>query len=134
MGLTLALAYAQAHPERVASIVLGFVTTTSRREVGGSRRGGADFSRASGSGLRRRCWSGCGICRWWTLMELLADPDPAVRERAAREWVQLGGCARFADAGASAESAPRGDPEFRLRFARLVTHYRRAPRAPGEEC
>ncbi|HET6895081.1 MAG TPA: alpha/beta fold hydrolase, partial [Candidatus Baltobacteraceae bacterium] len=32
-GTTLALAYAQAHPKRVAGIVLAGVTTTSRREV-----------------------------------------------------------------------------------------------------
>ena len=32
-GSTLGLAYAQAHPGRVRALVLGFVTTTSRREV-----------------------------------------------------------------------------------------------------
>ncbi len=32
-GTTLGLAYAQAHPQRVAAMVLGFVTTTSRAEV-----------------------------------------------------------------------------------------------------
>ncbi len=33
-GSTLALAYAQAHPERVLGMVLYAVTTTSRDEVG----------------------------------------------------------------------------------------------------
>ncbi|WP_157096182.1 alpha/beta fold hydrolase, partial [Methylosinus sp. R-45379] len=32
-GTTLGLAYAQAYPHRVNALVLGFVTTTSRREV-----------------------------------------------------------------------------------------------------
>ena len=32
-GSTLALAYAQAHPDRVLGVVLFAVTTTSRREV-----------------------------------------------------------------------------------------------------
>jgi proline iminopeptidase len=32
-GTTLALAYAQSHPDRVTALVLGLVTTTSRREV-----------------------------------------------------------------------------------------------------
>src|SRR5690606_282048 len=32
-GTTLGLAYAQMHPQRVASAVFGLVTTTSRREV-----------------------------------------------------------------------------------------------------
>jgi proline iminopeptidase len=53
---------------------------------------------------------------------LLSDPDPAVRERAAREW-----CA-WEDAHVSLAPGHRPnpryqDPDFRLRFARLVTHY-----------
>ncbi len=53
---------------------------------------------------------------------LLFDADPAVREHAAREW-----CA-WEDAHVSLtpghQPNPRyEDPEFRLRFARLVTHY-----------
>ncbi len=53
---------------------------------------------------------------------LLFDPDPAVRDRAAREW-----CA-WEDAHVSLTPGHRpnpryDDPEFRLRFARLVTHY-----------
>jgi len=53
---------------------------------------------------------------------LLFDGDPAVREHAAREW-----CA-WEDAHVSLTPGHRpnpryDDPEFRLRFARLVTHY-----------
>ncbi len=53
---------------------------------------------------------------------LLFDADPAVREHAAREW-----CA-WEDVHVSLapgyQPNPRyDDPEFRLRFARLVTHY-----------
>jgi len=53
---------------------------------------------------------------------LLLDPDPEVRDRAAREW-----CA-WEDAHVSLSPGHRPDPrfedpEFRLRFARLVTHY-----------
>jgi proline iminopeptidase len=53
---------------------------------------------------------------------MLFDPDPAVREHAAREW-----CA-WEDAHVSlgpghTPSARYQDPVFRLRFARLVTHY-----------
>jgi proline iminopeptidase len=53
---------------------------------------------------------------------MLADPDPIVRDLAAREW-----CA-WEDAHVSLTPGhtpnPRyQDPEFRLRFARLVTHY-----------
>jgi proline iminopeptidase len=53
---------------------------------------------------------------------LLFDADPAVRDHAAREW-----CA-WEDAHVSLTPGhlpnPRyEDPKFRLRFARLVTHY-----------
>jgi proline iminopeptidase len=53
---------------------------------------------------------------------LLFDPDPVVREHAAREW-----CA-WEDAHVSLAPGHRPspryeDPAFRLRFARLVTHY-----------
>jgi hypothetical protein len=49
---------------------------------------------------------------------LLFDADPAVRDHAAREW-----CA-WEDAHVSLTHLPNPryeDPEFRLRFARLVT-------------
>jgi pimeloyl-ACP methyl ester carboxylesterase len=53
---------------------------------------------------------------------LLAHRDPDVRERAAREW-----CA-WEERHVTATTAPRpdprfADPAFRMRFARLVTHY-----------
>jgi proline iminopeptidase len=52
----------------------------------------------------------------------LADPDPAVRDRAADEWC------RWDDAQmrAGTDRSPDrrfADPQFRLCFARLVTHY-----------
>ena len=55
--------------------------------------------------------------------ELLFDPDPDVRDHAACEW-----CA-WEDAHVSLAPGHRrnprfdDDPEYRLRFARLVTHY-----------
>lgn len=53
---------------------------------------------------------------------LLADPDPDVRDRTAREW-----CA-WEERHVTATTGPRTDaryvdPAFRMRFARLVTHY-----------
>lgn len=132
-GSTLALAYAQAHPERVASIVLGFVTTTSRREVEWITEGvGRIFPRE----WERFAEAVPERLRHLPLVdayaELLADPDPAVRERAAREWCT------WEDAHVSLTpghqpSLRYEDPEFRLRFARLVTHYWRHHAFLGEE-
>ena len=53
---------------------------------------------------------------------LLFDPDPAIQARAAKEW-----CAweeALVSLNPDHKPSPRyEDPEFRLLFARLVTHY-----------
>jgi proline iminopeptidase len=122
-GTTLALAYAQTHPQRVDGLLLGFVTTTSRREVewvteGVGRIFPREWERFAGAVPDR--------LRHLRLVdayaEMLSDPDPAVRDQAAREWCL------WEDAHVSLTPGytpdPRyEDPEFRLRFARLVTHY-----------
>jgi proline iminopeptidase len=122
-GTTLGLAYAQLHRERVDALVLALVTTTSRREIEWITR---DVGR-----IFPREWDQLSnavpeALRHLPLAEayarLLFDADPAVRERAAREW-----CA-WEDAHVSLTPGHVGnprfhDPEFRMRFARLVTHY-----------
>lgn len=122
-GTTLGLAYAQAHPDRVTALVLALVTTTSRaevewltREVGRIFPKEWDrFSAAVPEQLR-------GLRLVDAYATLLFDPDPAVHDKAAVEW-----CA-WEDAHVSLtpghSPTPRFEnPEFRLRFARLVTHY-----------
>ncbi len=122
-GTTLALAYAQQHPDRVRAMVLGLVTTTSRREVEWVTQGvgrifpreWARFAAAVPQRLRH-------LPLVDAYAELLFDPDPAVQERAAREW-----CAweeAHVSLAPGQQPNPRyEDPAFRLRFARLVTHY-----------
>jgi proline iminopeptidase len=122
-GTTLGLAYAQAHPERVSALVLALVTTTSRRDVEWVTRDvgrifpqeWARFAAAVPERLRR-------LPLVDAYATLLFDVDHAVREHAAREW-----CA-WEDAHVSLTPGHRpnpryDDPAFRLRFARLVTHY-----------
>ena len=122
-GTTLGLAYAESHPGRVRGLVLALVTTTSRREVDWITRDvGRIFPEeweqfASAVPERLRATSLVD-----TYATLLFDADPDVRERAARAW-----CA-WEDTHVSLvpghQHNPRfDDPEFRLRFARLVTHY-----------
>lgn len=122
-GTTLALAYAQMHPRRVAAMVLALVTTTSRREVQWVTEGvGRIFPRE---------WERFASAVPSTLKDrplvdayaaMLFDPEPAVRERAASEW-----CAwENAHVSLTPNHRPNPrfeDPEFRLCFARLVTHY-----------
>ena len=122
-GTTLALAYAQAHAQRVDALVLALVTTTTRREVEWVSR---DVGRIFPREWDRFASAVPEPLRHLPLADayatLLFDADPAVREHAAREW-----CA-WEDTHVSLvpgyEPNPRyEDPEFRLRFARLVTHY-----------
>lgn len=122
-GTTLALAYAQTHPDRVNALVLALVTTTSRREVKWLTEGvgavfpeqWARFQAGIPSKLRH-------LPAVDAYAVMLFDEDAAVRERAAVDW-----CA-WEDAHVSLapnfRPNPRfEDPDFRLRFARLVTHY-----------
>ena len=132
-GTTLGLAYAQAHPERVNALVLGLVTTTSRREVAWITH---DVGRIFPREWDRFASAVPARLRHLPLADayatLLFDPDPAVREHAAREW-----CA-WEDAHVSLTPGHRpsplfADPAFRLRFARLVTHYWRNAAFLGED-
>jgi len=122
-GTTLAIAYAEQLAHRVASIFLGLVTTTSRREVEWLTedmgrifpREWDRFTGAVPASLRH-------LRPVDAYAEMVMDPDPQACDRAAREW-----CA-WEDAHVSLVPGHTPnhrfeDPEFRLRFARLVTHY-----------
>ncbi len=122
-GTTLGLAYAQAHPQRIDALVLALVTTTTRREVEWVTR---DVGRIFPREWDRFAGEVPDALRHLPLVDayatLLFDPDAAVREGAAREW-----CA-WEDAHVSLAPGHRPNPryedaDFRLRFARLVTHY-----------
>jgi proline iminopeptidase len=122
-GATLGLAYAERHPDRVSEMVLFSVTNTSRREVEWVTRDmGRIFPEAWSrfrDAVSERERDGDLAAAY---ARMLADPDPAVRERAAQEWC------RWEDVHVSTapghEPDPRyEDPRFSMRFARLVTHY-----------
>lgn len=122
-GVTLALAYAQRHPQRVRAMVLAAVTAGRRLEIDWITR---DMRRvfprewdefAAGVPQAER---GGDLSAAYA--RLLASPDPAVTDRAARRW-----CA-WEDTHVSLapghQPSPRyEDPVFRQVFARLVTHY-----------
>lgn len=122
-GTTLALAYAHAHRQRVKAMVLGFVTTTSRREVQWITE---DVGRLFPQEWDRFVETVPQELRGVRLVDayatMLADGDEAVRARAAEAW-----CAwEAAHVSLTPGHRPNPlfeDPGFRLRFARLVTHY-----------
>lgn len=122
-GVTLSLVYAQRHPEQVRGMVLGAVTMGTRREIEWITRDMGrlfpkeweEFLATIPEAERDSELSGA-------YARQLADPDPAVRERAALAWC------RWEDTHVSLmpgwKTAERyKNPEFRSIFARLVTHY-----------
>lgn len=121
-GTTLAIAYAQAHPQNVIGLVLAAVTTTSVDEVSWiTETVGAVFPREwdqfAASADRRSDESLVAA-----YSRLLRDADPRVRADAARAW-----CA-WEDTHVSLSPGYQPNPRyedasFRELFATLVTHY-----------
>lgn len=122
-GSTLGLAYAERHPDRVSELVLFAVVTTTRREVEWITR---DVGRIFPAQWARFRDGVPAADRDGSLVDaysrLLHDSDPAVRERAARDWCT------WEDAHVKVRGDQPPDPRyadraFRLCFARMVTHY-----------
>lgn len=122
-GSTLGLAYAEKNPEHVSEVVLFSVVTTSRREVQWVTR---DIGRVFPEQWSRFRDGVPPADRDGSLVDayarLLASPDPSVRVRAAASWCAWEDTHVSVHPGHSPD--PRyDDPDFRMRFARLVTHY-----------
>jgi proline iminopeptidase len=126
-GVTLALAYAEQHPDRVSAMVLLSVTSTRRREIAWLYGGVSRYFPEAYQRFR----AGAGhpdseivaadlVAAYARLME---HPDRGVRERAAADW-----CA-WEDAVISLER--NGKPgaysarvdDARLAFVRICSHY-----------
>jgi len=127
-GSTLALAYAQAHPDRCLGIVAVAVTTTDRFQVDWiTETVGAIFpeawdrlaSHAEQAGIGYRRGQGRVIEAY---AQLMTHPDPAIRDRASIAWAEWED--NHISIGAGLHRNPRwDDAEFRHVFATLVTHY-----------
>lgn len=128
-GSTLALAYTQAHPDRVLGVVLYAVTTTSRSEVDWITEGiGAVFPEAWDRFAGHAEDAGIGYRRGrGRLVEayrrLLESADPQVREAAAREWSLWEDTHISIGAGGLTRDPRWEDRSFRLAFFRLTAHY-----------
>ena len=123
-GSTLALAYAEAHPDHVTEIILFGVTTGRRAEFDWLFRGGISilFPEQGQQLVDALPEAERDSDIVDAYHRLLNDPDPLVREQAALAWCtwesatpdwppQQGLAERFRD------------PAFAMAFARLVTHY-----------
>lgn len=120
-GSTLALAYAERHPDRVTAMVLAGIATTTPAEIDWITRGvGAFFPEAF-----ERFRAGAGDADG-SLVDayhrLLMHPDPVIHAKAAQDW--CGWEIAIVALHPGQPPSPRyADPAFRLGFARLVTHY-----------
>lgn len=123
-GSTLALSYAEAHPDRVSEMILFGVTTGRHSEIDWLFRGGisilfpVEWERlfdAMPPDMRDDDILGA-------YHRLVNDPDTVVRDRAAEAWCMW--------ESATPDWPPKtglaerfNDQKFALGFARLVTHY-----------
>ncbi|MCE6997573.1 prolyl aminopeptidase [Saccharothrix sp. S26] len=131
-GSTLGLRYAQSFPRRVTEVVLVAVTTSRYAEIDWLYRGLGMFFPEQWSRFREGAGEGAtDLVAAYDV--LLNDPDPAVREKAATDWMAWESSIVSLDP--DHEPGPRmSDPAWRMAFARLCAHYfrHRAWLADGE--
>lgn len=115
-GCVLGLAYAQRHPARTSELVLFGLATGTQAEVDLFTRGLGPLLPDAWARFRDAAGDPdipAGYAR------LLNSPSEVERVAAAREW-----CAWEDALTPTAGPSPRyADPDFRLAFARIVTHY-----------
>jgi proline iminopeptidase len=122
-GATLALAYAERHPERVTEIVLRGVFTARKSEMDWIYNGGAaqlfpEFWKDYLAPIPVR-WRGDPLSAY---RELVYHEDREVRERAAIAWSRWEG-AIVSLVPQHGYLADYGRPSFALTFARVALHY-----------
>ena len=122
-GSTLALAYAESHPERVSELVLFGVTTGRHSEIDWLFRSGLQ-PLFPAQWERRAALVSDGEDVLDAYHRLVSDPDPETRRRAAYEWCVWESATP--DWPPTTELKPRfRDPDYAVAFTRLVTHYTR---------
>jgi len=123
-GVTLALAYAQRHPDRVSELLLQAVMTSSRAEIDWLYRGAGRFHPEAWdrfrAGVPEDERDGDLLAAYARLME---NPDRAVRAQAAADWLA------WEDAVITGE--PNGVPgmysdrevDEQIAFVRICAHF-----------
>jgi proline iminopeptidase len=123
-GSTLALAYAERHPERVSGLVISGVTTTRRSEIDWLYRGVGRFFPEEWERFRAGApepeRDGDLLAGYARLME---DPDPDVRARAAAEWVAWEDAVISQERQGAPGAYSSRPPAARLALVRICAHY-----------
>jgi proline iminopeptidase len=122
-GAALGLAYAQKHPARVDGLVVSHASAARPEDFHWLYHGVGRYFPEAWEKFR----AGAGEDAdeddlIEAYRELLADPDPAVREKAARDWCDWEAAVISIDPRLPRPERYR-DPRFRMCFARIVTHY-----------
>lgn len=121
-GTTLALAYAQRHPEHVRALALMAVTTTSRSEVDWITEGVGRLFPAEWDEFERASHRRPGERVVDAYARQLASPDARLREAAAEAWDRWENVHVSLDHPELRDTGHVGAAR-REEFARLVTHY-----------
>jgi len=118
-GTTLALAYAQRHPERVTEMILIAVTTASRRELDWLYQGVSRFFPEAWARYSAHVGNAPDVVRAYAdLME-----DPAAREQAAIEWARWEDTVlSFEDFGTPNMFSDKASDDL-IAFVRICAHY-----------
>lgn len=128
-GATLALAYAQAHPDRVLGIVLMAVTSTRRAEVDWITQGCRILYPEAWDRLARAVQAEVPSFRPGQdrIIEALAsglrEPDENRRLKLAAAWGDWEDWHISIGSGGHHHDPRYGDPGYAVPFATLVTHY-----------
>ncbi|KJK44222.1 proline iminopeptidase [Lentzea aerocolonigenes] len=118
-GTTLALAYAQRHPERVTEMILVAVTTASQRELDWLYKGVSRFFPEAWERYSAHVGHAPDVVRAYAdLME-----DPARRDQAAAEWCRWEDTVLSLESfGSPAMFSERPDDDL-IAFVRICAHY-----------
>jgi proline iminopeptidase len=123
-GSTLLLAYAERHPERVTEIIIIAVTTTRPSEIDWLYRGARAFFPEAWErfrdGVPESERDGNLLPAYGRLME---HPDPAVRARAAQDWLAWEDAVISLEANGTPGSYSDRVPDDQLTFVRMCAHY-----------
>lgn len=128
-GTTLAIAYAQEHPERVSGLVAMAVTTTSRSEVEwATETVGAIYPEEWERFVTHAEQSELGYRRGESRLvevyrQLMREPDEVVREAASLAWARWEDAHIAIGAGGFRRDPRWEDRVFRQNFVTLTTHY-----------
>jgi proline iminopeptidase len=124
-GVTLALAYAERFAERVSELILLSITMTRRADVHWfAHETGRFFPEEWASfraGVPEAERDGDLVAAYDRLLN--ANADPAVRLKAARDWVAWEDALLSLEEGYVVPNPRWADERFMVAFARLVAHY-----------